>query len=769
MNSATIEKKLKKELILELQRKSPDISKIQKLTIQLSNLDRNTVGFSVDAAIIDRLGRELVAKQETALSELVKNSYDADATQVDLLFIDSEQPGGILLVKDNGHGMNREELINGFMRISSTDKVHNPISPKYKRQRAGRKGIGRFAAQRLGHRLIITTKKDEAKKALKVVINWDEFEQDKDLFSIRSRIEETDFDGTSGTILKIENLRDAWTETAIRRVYRYILDLIQPFPLSKERESFRNRQDPGFKASFYQVVKGELKSVIDEESYIFDYALAEIEAFVDNEGQGYWSLTSNKLGINEKNIKIGSKKDIPDSKYQHLRNINLKAYYFIYEPNLIPPQQLTRIRRLADEKGGIKLYRNGFRVLPYGEPFDDWLKLDYSVRRRQILAPHGNNNFFGFVEITDIESEKFEETASREGLIENTAFKELVDLCHRVLIAAVIQVSRKRKRKATSSDKDFRPKKNPAATVQKVATQLEEIIQKYDEEIEKTDSKELREIKKRTQTTLHHISQDLIEIQAELEEMPMLRVFAGLGLVIGMFIHEIRMFFTSLEASTLNLLEKAKEDDAFKNEIKTFRDNFSSLRGYTSYFDTTISLTVNRERKPIELRDVINRFRDVSYSTMKREGITFVEPEIKGYNLFTRPMHPSEWSSIIFNLFSNSKKAIKRRGNKGRIFIRAGKTKDKVFLEFADNGDGIPEENRDKIFDAFFTTTSPSGPLGSDFDDILGSGLGLKIVKDIVTGYNGDIFLVEPPKGYSTCFRIEIPQANKKDIDENAY
>jgi HSP90 family molecular chaperone len=166
MNTEQEKQKLKDFLVRELQSNTPNIAKIQELTSQLSNLDENTVGFSVDAGIIDRLGRELVAKHETAVSELVKNAYDADATKVDLIFSNSNKPGGTLWVRDNGHGMNREELINGFMRLSSTDKIHHPISPIYKRQRAGRKGIGRFAAQRLGNRLVITTKREEQEKAL---------------------------------------------------------------------------------------------------------------------------------------------------------------------------------------------------------------------------------------------------------------------------------------------------------------------------------------------------------------------------------------------------------------------------------------------------------------------------------------------------------------------------------------------------------------------------------------------------------------------------
>ena len=115
------------------------------------------IGFSIDAGLIDRLGRELVGRAETAVSELIKNAYDADATNVDVDFIDTENSGGTLIISDNGVGMTKDKLVTGFMRISSSDKLENPISERYHRTKAGRKGIGRFATQRLGEELVIIT------------------------------------------------------------------------------------------------------------------------------------------------------------------------------------------------------------------------------------------------------------------------------------------------------------------------------------------------------------------------------------------------------------------------------------------------------------------------------------------------------------------------------------------------------------------------------------------------------------------------------------
>lgn len=771
-----IQQRLKDTLIQELQNQRLDVGKIQEITSRLSNLDEDTVGFSVDAGIIDRLGRELVAKQETAVSELVKNAYDADATKVDLAFVDTNKPGGKLWVRDNGTGMNREELINGFMRLSSTDKIHHPISPRFKRQRAGRKGIGRFAAQRLGNRLIIRTRKEGAEKVLRVTIDWQQFQNDRDLIGIRNRIEEVApmKDERKGTILIIQGLREPWTKAAITRVYRYILDLIQPFPLSDERKALENKQDPGFKANFYQVLNGK-PLVIDEDSFIFRYALAVIEGRVDESGQGYWSLKSEKLDFEENDVKIGKERDEADRKFECLRNINLKAHYFIYDSGLIPPHQMSRIRKLGDEKGGIRLYRNGFRVLPYAEPFDDWLKLDYSARRRIILVPHSNNNFFGFVEITDVNADTFEETSSREGLLENDAFKELTDFVHRVLIAGVLKVSEIRGTKATTSQKRKSVKK-PEVKIREVSEKLDRIVEQYTEEISQTEPAEEKEQKESQQKALREISQelgetveDIEEIRAELEEIPMLRVLASLGLVIGQFTHEIKHHMNSLDTSITVVQQHVQDSHEAHRVVTQFARNFRSLRNYTAYYDATVAHSINRELKPLELRDIINEFSKTVETGLLHLGIALLPPQISGFNLFTKPMHLSEWSSILLNLYTNSVKAIRRANRKGRILIRAGKTDRVVYVEFADNGDGIPEASKDRVFEPFFTTSSPAGPFSSDYDDISGTGLGLKIVKDIITGYDGSIHLITPPEQFSTCFRIEIPKATKEEMKSYEY
>lgn len=772
---------LRQALLNNLQQPNLDFSRVVELTSELARLDPDYVRFSVDAGHISRLGKELVAKQETAVSELVKNAYDADATVVKLTFEETDSPGGRLQIEDNGTGMNRSQLINGFMRLSSTDKIRHPISPWYKRQRAGRKGIGRFAAQRLGDKVIIITQTKESQDALRLEINWTQFEQERELGSIASRVNQIQKTKEHGTTLIIEELAEAWTNASITRVYRYIADLIQPFPLSKAPQT--SQTDPGFDTKMYRVSNGEQEEIASVEKMIYEHALAEVDAYVDDLGRGFWSIKSAHFGINEENLEIGKEREQPKTPFTYLKacpesakeqmNIRLKAYYYIYGSKYIPKTQNKLIRELAKERGGIRIYRNGFRVLPYGEPSDDWLRLDADRPNDKKFVPYANQNFFGFVELIDKEGKLFEETSSREGLIENEAFKELGDFVSRVLRAVALKMGEERKRKDAEAKKSGKPEATPT---ERIKEQLNHINISTSSVIGGNFvgsvvvgmhlESNLREIEEA-------VAQQEEENKARLEEIAMLRVLASLGLTIGEFTHEIKHLLPAIRADAKQLLRihhKEAERGALAAEYALrLQKNLESFKTYTSFFDRAISSNARREIKIQGLRMVVRSFIEAIQPTAHRYSIKMLDPKIQGYDLFTVPMHPSEWSSILFNLFSNSKKAINRAQTEGQILISAGRKGQHVYLQFADNGDGIAQENEERIFDAFFTTASPASPLANEQEQLLGSGLGLKIIKDIVTSYNGNIILITPPQGFSTCFRIELPRATDKELQKYGY
>ncbi len=704
-------------------------------------MNQKEVGFTIDAGLIQRLGYELVGKAETAVSELIKNAYDADARNVNVYFKYSDAVGGSLIISDDGLGMTEEQLVNGFMRISSSEKIHHPISPRYGRCRAGRKGIGRFATQRLGEQLVITTQTLQNDTALKISIDWNAYKSDTDLSSIHFPIEEVPKMRKEGTTLEINGLRDTWSVGAIKRVYRYAIDLFKPNYLGDT-----SYNSDSFKSTFYKLNDdGVYEPIFTENNFIFDKALVTLKGYIDEESKGYVKVLSESLGLNDL-LEIGN--------FKGLLDVHFTIYYFIYNRSQyyggkITGQELKKIQDLADHISGVRLYRNGFRVLPYGEPTDDWTQIDrrWSSDSGVINVPLNNKNLFGFVEVKDPSGILFEETASREGLIENTAFLELTKFLNGSLVAA-------RQRIAAAITR-FKTKKNPDITEEdhdsgsSMEEKLNVLDNLLDDKIEDGNDE-----KKKTGKRI------VEDIRNQLEELSMLRVLAGLGLSIGEFTHEIKQYRPAIYSHIHNLTVIDLPNNAIQ-EVDGLKNKFDDLFVYTNFFNITVSQNINRNLEPIDILEVIDLFKSIIDKDLEQSKIDFIlDPW--DYDVETIPMHRSEWNSILYNLYSNAKKAIIRAKVKGKILVEVGNlNEDTVYINFQDNGDGVPEENRDRIFDAFFTTSLPASFTAPRDEQMIGTGLGLKILKDIIVSYKGKIYLSNPNDGYSTCFKIELPKYKK--------
>jgi hypothetical protein len=318
--------RLKDELTTILAADRTDYQAVLKLAGEISRQEPDVVRFTTDAAMVRRLGRELVAKQETALGELVKNAYDADATFCN---VNLEQGSGSsrLEIVDDGSGMTRADIEAGFMRLASDVKIRNPYSPKYGRSRAGKKGIGRFATERLGQRLTIVTQTAEEEHGWTLTVDWTAFDQGEDIALIANQVAQSPKERSHGTRLSIESLSDHWSDADLRRVYRYLSSLLQP--LFEEAEAKAQDADPGFAV---QLTRGGIhldapQTVASADSEILQQALAVIEATIDDEGRTTWSLAAPKLDLLVRDQPIGLSNKVEP--LAQARAVRLKAWYYI--------------------------------------------------------------------------------------------------------------------------------------------------------------------------------------------------------------------------------------------------------------------------------------------------------------------------------------------------------------------------------------------------------------------------------------------------------
>ncbi len=428
------------------------------------------------------LGRESVAKVEGAIIELVKNTYDADAT---LCFICFDIENDCIYILDDGIGMTEEIIENCWMLIGTDNKRENYKSEK-NRIKSGEKGIGRFALDRLGNTCEMITKNKTSDKVLYWKMEWGKFEEtNKSLDEIDAELEyrEQTFielipsnilcdilklkednteisDLETGTLLKISGLRDKWNENEIKNVINSMGFLIPP----KEQKDYIIIVKKILNSSDYVVIENE----IAEE---YDYKI-----FAKFDGENFYiKVDRNEFNLKEIPEEIFNREFFKKSPYTKKEFENQILFYTYSISQLMKSSDIDLINKvkemgsfefnyifmkltLQDERqevfyykeisknrsiwmkqyGGIKMYRDNFFVRPYGDRNSDsfdWLNLD--ARRAQnpagISHPTNrwkvrNNQGQGSLMISRVHNDCIIDKSSREGIIENEYFKLLKEI-----------------------------------------------------------------------------------------------------------------------------------------------------------------------------------------------------------------------------------------------------------------------------------------------------------------------------------------------------
>jgi signal transduction histidine kinase len=730
--------------------------------------------FSVDSSLLFQLGERLVAKPSIAMAELAKNSYDADATKVTVTFENIGDPGGTIVVEDNGHGMTFEEVRDSWMRIATTEKRRHPVSRIYRRPLTGAKGVGRFAARRLGAKLTLQTiaeREDGTKESVIANFDWEDFTEGKDLGEVPVRYtrEVTPPTTQTGVSLFIEQARDAWTEEDLNELRRDLLSLQNPFPdlvvkpnkklKAQHDDGKRPPQDPGFDFEMQIAGSGELDNLSGGLGEAFlNTAFARLDGKVDGKGIAHYDIEVLKTGEKEKLVD-------KSHDYKGLENALLRIYVMIYKEEFFKGSDfgLRAAQIKGREEGGVRIYLDGFRVFPYGEPGDDWLQLDeYAAKNidlataisptekvlemrtiiqgRPFLLIPKNNQVFGAVSLSQSQHENIEINVTRDRLIETPAVRRLRLFVQNGVYWAGLKYA------AYSAEQRAKRKKERAKSVPAIIADAKMAV----EALTGVPDDQRQVILWNLNQAIEQAEEDE---QSHISEVSMLRILASAGTTISLMNHQLRALNGAVLRSEHDLLRLRSEVPKklgirfheIASQVSEWRDTMEQL---TSQLGFLLAPDARQRRRHHALYEVVEDVRKPMTFYTKKFGVQFFNRVPR--NLRTPPIYRSELYSILINILSNALKAV--HGQPERIVtVEAEKIGRKTVLRMKDTGVGLPPERREISFKPFVTTSAPNPVLG------VGTGLGLKVVKDILDLYDATAQFIDVEKPYKTCIEIMIP------------
>jgi signal transduction histidine kinase len=737
--------------------------------------------FTVDSALLSELGEKLVETVHLALVELVKNSYDADATEVKAIFTKGPEGKSQIQVIDNGTGMNFQEVENYWMRIATTDKAEKNVSTIYGRPRTGSKGIGRFCCRRLGRELQLVTvgRKNGQYQKTEVIFPWNNFKPGTDVTEIDCPGGQSVLaGGPTGTTLKINDLVDEWNT----RGYEYLKRQLAVLVANRGTRRKGYLEDPGFNIILEAPqFEGGLRNLRED---LINAGWGTLTAYVNKEHQAVCEL--HALGIGRKTI-------VSKEEYLHLRNIKLKIGILVDDRNQLRDKRvlsLGALRKILHDWGGVQIKYKGFRVYPYGD--DDWLDIDrdrglrktkpkdelYSFAEslkgidpsRSLLNMLSMRSYVGEV-VIGINAPGFEMKASREGFIKSEAMDELKPFARFAVDWATIwreYYLRTQAKKTTEIARAYleevlKEDVAPEKIVEAAVTYIQREVKNISSLLPSKNKRHLeRSLGLATDAIIKHE-------QSNREELRHLRLIASTSTLLLIFSHEVRSLLGMLESnqSALAVIEKNLSGKD-RNVVKETRAGLSEAKNrFNQLLDMTSLIAIDsRTAVPnnLALRERVEKAVEAFRLIVSSYEID-IDPKQIPTNIAVKSMLEAELYAILLNVLSNSIKSVIAAGGEKKIRITADREDRRTVIRIMDTGIGLDPSKFEEVFVPFIA--DPEGKLYrllakkmNPQDKYIvgtGSGLGLSIVKEIVHVHSGTIAFLKPKGNWKAELEIKLP------------
>ncbi|HHP1041286.1 TPA: ATP-binding protein [Bacillus thuringiensis] len=756
------------------------------------------------------LGRESVSKVDGAIIELVKNTYDADAT---LCFICFDMENDCIYILDNGVGMTKDIIENCWMMIGTDNKRENYKSVK-NRIKSGEKGIGRFALDRLGSRCDMYTKNREEKLIL-WRNDWTKFEEPgktideieadfeylddsfekvipydilKNIENIKETNSDLNINLNTGTLLKISNLRDMWTAKDINNIFNSLGFLIPP---TEQKEYIicaqKSLSDPYFivenEASeeydyrLFAEFDGEVfKITLNRNEFDLDQIpknLFKLEEFqkapyryedFENKSVYYEYTIAELMRNNEKDYLNAIKKIGPfkfDYTFMKLTMSDEDKRKFFYK-------QISKKRRIwLEQHNGIKIYRDNFLVRPYGDPKSeafDWLGIDARRANNPAAISHPSGNWHvrnlqgqGTLFISRINNDSILDKSSREGIIENeyfNIFKEVIKNIISVFEKDRAYIGRSiKKYQDIISEKEITKQSGTKIAVQVLKEKEKERKKKERETKETLDNKgKVEQVKEMEQVeTLAKTVQYYKEERDELiSEIKLLRELSTNGLITTSIVHDLK----SINAILVSRIDSLKYAFSSNNNILIERC-LDDLEKNDIFLKSWITVIINqkkdkRQRRKKNIYETIKNLISLLEPILNQKNIK-VNIQDDGKKVFKK-IFISDFESIIYNLLINSIEAFEKIKTEERIININMRTDSNFILHYEDNGSGLSDvfQNPYEIFN--YGVTSKNDINGEP----IGTGLGMYIVASTLREYNAKYEITKYTSGFGLKLQFSI-------------
>ena len=725
------------------------------------------------------LGEQMISDQAVGLIELVKNAYDADATSVKIEISNVDTPSKtIVMVEDNGTGMSLADITEKWLSPATDHKEQaKQTGTRTSRGRLpiGEKGVGRFAVQQLGHHLELITRSADGDEIV-VSVDWDKFEDgeflDEKSIEIVERTPEFFKGKKTGTRLIMRQARSSWTEKQLHKVQRTLRQLQSPSPGS--RNSIKIRLECPDYPEYENIDPAD----------ILDRAHYEFIGTCDGKGRFDYYYTCKHPGLENRtkghhaDLMALAKKEFLDRE-PVCGPFNLRLY--VWDRTGAYMNKVKVNPKELDGQCGVSLFRDGLRVLPYGEPGDDWLSLD----KDRVNAPSekiSNNQVIGFVEVDQENNRGLRDKTNREGMIEN---QEFVDL--KILVRAAL----KEFHKLYNADKD--KVRAPKKGVQHVSsTAMRQMVSKLHEAAEtgkstisvsgegtvaefvrsaeeyvptsrKRSGQSDESNGKSTDVEEQHIEaadalaiidHGLELIEAERHELQSasdrMTQLAGIGLAAERVSHEFAHRAALATKSVGELKALVSKDERACELLHNLEDTLAVLENEIALIAPYALRHETAGAHPVSLRDCISLAVTISENLFSNYGFSC---DIEGKH-FSVTAAPSRLTQVFDNLMNNAVYWLQAtQAQDPRILFLFHQSERKVFV--CDNGPGIDPEIHAGLFEPH---------RGTKVD---GTGLGLYICKELLKPINAQIRLSDelerkalPSWVSGACFTVDFSKSS---------